>query len=183
MLGLCRGAVVLVPYRHEWEHLFEEEAKLLRSALGDELVSVEHIGSTSIKRMDAKPILDVMIGMVSMDRANAMFGILSNMGYQHRPNGDLVDRVFFAKGPEHLRTHHLSLTYLNSQFWTEHILFRNALRTNTALAREYAELKRQLARKHGLDRECYTQGKEQFVRNVISMAKRNKVLQTKAGEA
>lgn len=183
MLGLSRGTVVLTPYRIEWARLFDDEAGLLRSVLGEEHLPVEHIGSTSIRGMDAKPILDIMIGMVSMDRANAAAKILSNIGYQRRTNGDLPDRVFLVKGPEHLRTHHLSLTYFNSPFWAEHLLFRDALRENAALAAEYADLKRSLAREYSHNRSAYTAGKEQFVRDAISRARHDKDKQSEIGHS
>lgn len=171
MLGLKRGSVVLKGYTGAWERLFEHEARRLCSELRDTVLAIEHIGSTSIPRMDAKPILDIMAGVPSMNYVDSVLIKLAALGYQRRINGDLPDRVFLVKGPESFRTHHLSLTYMDSPFWSDHVLFRNALRQNAALAAEYLDLKRGLAEQFRGDRNSYTAGKEQFVRDVLALAR------------
>lgn len=170
MLGLRRGTVVLKDYTSHWERLFQHEARQLRSELKGMAFSIEHIGSTSIPGMIAKPILDMMIGVQSMHHVSSVVEKLAGLGYQRRMNGDLPDRVFLVKGPESLRTHYLSMTYIDSPFWAEHVLFRNALRQNSALAAEYFELKSKLEKQFSRDRNSYTAGKERFVRNVLALA-------------
>lgn len=171
MIGLRRGSINLKGYTSEWECLFEQEARQLCSELKGIILAVEHIGSTSIPGMDAKPILDMMIGVKSMNHVGAVLENLAKLGYQRRVNGDLPDRVFLVKGPESLRTHHLSVTYMKSPFWDEHILFRNALRKDAALAAQYLELKRNLAKQFRADRRSYTAGKEQFIRSALDLAR------------
>ena len=168
VLGLHRGTVTLQSYTSDWVGVFEYEARQLRKELGSRVLDIEHIGSTSIPGMAAKPILDMMVGIQSMVQTTSVLSQLVHMGYQRRINGDLVDRVFLVKGPESLRTHHLSITYLGSLFWSEHIQFRDFLREDDALAGEYLDLKRRLAKKFSADRNSYTAGKEQFVRNILS---------------
>ena len=168
MLGLRRGTVVLKSYTNDWTSIFENEVQLLRNKLGSSILSVEHIGSTSIPGMAAKPILDMMVGIQNMAKADSVSDDLIGIGYQRRVNGDLSDRVFLVKGPESLRTHHLSITYIGSSFWNEHLLFRDTLRKDAALAGEYLELKRRLAGQFSEDRNSYTAGKQQFVREILA---------------
>lgn len=171
MLGLKRGTVVLKGYTSDWESLFEHEARQLYSELKGMVLAIEHIGSTAIPGMDAKPILDIMVGVQSMNHVGSSLERLAGLGYQRRTNGDLPDRVFLVKGPESFRTHHLSLTYMDSPFWSGHILFRDALRQNAALTAEYLDLKRRLAECFSRDRNSYTAGKERFVRDVVALAR------------
>lgn len=168
MLGLRRGTVILESYTSDWTSIFESEAHLLRNKLGSSILAVEHIGSTSIPGMAAKPILDMMVGIQNMAKADSVTDDLIGIGYQRRVNGDLSDRVFLVKGPESLRTHHLSITYIGSSFWNEHLLFRDTLRKNAALAGEYLALKRRLSGQFTEDRSSYTAGKQQFVRDILA---------------
>lgn len=171
MLGLRRGTVVLETYRQGWASLFQEEAERLSCRIGRKAVAIEHIGSTAIPGMAAKPILDMMIGVHSMSDADLILDDVVTMGYLRRENGDLADRIFLVKGPESLRTHHLSITYIGSAFWQDHIQFREALREDKTLATAYLELKSRLAKTFGQDRERYTAGKERFVKEVLASLK------------
>ncbi len=163
MLGLPRGTVRVVPSAIAWPRLFETEAEALRDALGDRGGPVEHVGSTAVPGLAAKPILDMMVAVPSMESARALVGAVERLGYTHRPNGDAADRVFFAKGPTDRRTHHLSLTTVGSGFWRAHVAFRDRLREDPEFARAYEALKRSLAEAHPEDRGAYTAGKEAFV--------------------
>lgn len=163
MLGLSRGEVVVVPYSPDWPVLFQKEAESLRTALGDQAVAVEHIGSTAVPGLAAKPILDVMVAAPSMGTARALVDAVERLDYTHRANGDAADRVYFAKGRPARRTHHLSLTAVGSEFWRAHLAFRDLLREDPDVARAYEDLKRTLAAAHPDDRGAYTDGKAAFV--------------------
>ena len=154
---------MVVPYSTDWPRLFEAEAEALRDALGNRVVAVEHVGSTAVPGLAAKPVLDLMIAVPSMESARALLSVVERLGYEHRPNGDAADRVFFAKGPATRRTHHLSLTTPGSGFWRAHVSFRDLLREDAGLASAYVALKRMLAEAHPGDRGSYTAGKEAFV--------------------
>lgn len=168
MLGLRSGTVALQPYTPGWADAFEHESQLIFNLLENRILAVEHIGSTAVPGMTSKPILDVMLGIQNMGLAEACIDSLVSVGYLRRLNGDLLDRIFLVKGPETLRTHYLSITSVNSQFWIEHILFRDALRSDPTLAAEYLKLKRELAKQFTVDRARYTSAKEQFVRDTIA---------------
>ena len=171
MVGLRRGSVRLAPYRAEWKQLYEEEAARLSSVLGDKVLRVEHVGSTAIDGIDAKPLIDMMAAVESLDEARDLVPVLEGMGYEHRGNGGVEGRIFLAKGPRSRRTHHLSLTEITSDHWQRSILFRDYLRAHPEVAEEYGELKRELARKYPEDRESYTAGKDRFIEQVIESAR------------
>src|SRR5438477_10037639 len=110
MLGLERGKVLVVPYRPGWKSAFRREAALLRSTSGGAVLGVEHIGSTAVEGMAAKPIIDLMCAVAGLDEARAFRPRLEALGYEYRPDETVPDRLFFAKGPRSRRTHHLSLS-------------------------------------------------------------------------
>src|SRR2546423_12254807 len=170
MLGLSRGTVRVVPYRPEWAALFAREAALLRSIMGAAALGIEHIGSTSIEGMDAKPIIDLMVAVNSLGGAKVWIPELEAAGYEFRPDETVPDRLFFAKGPRSRRTHHLSLAEPTSEFYVHKLLFRNFLRRCAEARAEYRALKKRLARVHPEDRGAYTAGKRAFVERILSLA-------------
>lgn len=170
MLGLSRGTVRVVPYQAEWPELFAREAARLRALMGAAAINVEHFGSTSIEGMDAKPIIDLMVAVESLSGAEVWIAKLEAVGYEFRPDAGVPDRLFFAKGPRRLRTHHLSLAEQTSEFYVQKLLFRDYLRTHAAAREEYRALKERLARAHAEDRPAYTEGKRAFVERILSLA-------------
>ena len=173
MAGLPRGKVLVVAYRPEWKALFEEEAARLRSLMGAAALGVEHTGSTSVEGMDAKPIIDLVVAVRDLGEAARWIPALAALGYEHRPDEEIPDRLFFAKGPRTWRTHHLSLAAPSSNFYAEHVAFRDYLRAHPAAREEYRALKQRLAREYPEDRAAYTQGKSAFVRRILSLAESN----------
>jgi len=172
MLGLQRGIVKLSDHKSEWHDLFLEEKRSLEGVLGDTVLAIEHIGSTSIPGIKAKPILDLMIAVPSMDEYEKYIEPLQKLGYQFRTDWrEGQGHVLFVKGPEEKRTHYLKLTNLDEYFWVEHILFRDYLKQNPEYKKEYQDLKESLLKEHGGVREFYTKGKEAFVKSVIELAK------------
>src|SRR6058998_3599774 len=98
MIGLARGTVQLQLHLPEWKTLFEQEATLLRSAMGAAAQHVEHVGSTAINGMPAKPIIDLVVVVGSLKEAGVWIPTLQALGYEHRANDAVADRLFFAKG-------------------------------------------------------------------------------------
>lgn len=162
--------MLLVPHKSEWRELFEEEAARLRSALGGGILRVEHVGSTAVEGMDAKPLIDMLVAVESLEEARGLVPVLEGMGYEHRGDGGARGRIFLAKGPRSRRTHHLSLVEPTSDHWRRSLLFRDHLRAHPEAAEEYRDLKRGLARKYPEDRESYTAGKDRFIERAIESA-------------
>jgi len=162
-LGLDRTVVRVVPHRPEWAALFAEEAARLRAALGDRLMAIEHVGSTSVPGLAAKPILDLAASVPSLREAEALVPALRALGYIHKPDPEMPERLYLVKGPPERRTHHLSLAEPASRLWREHLLFRDRLRADAALASDYARLKFELAERFATDRPAYLAGKQAFI--------------------
>jgi GrpB-like predicted nucleotidyltransferase (UPF0157 family) len=163
-VGLATS-IVIVDYDAAWPARFEELASNVRAALGDLALRVEHIGSTAVSGLAAKPIidLDVVVGS-SADVAPAIRK-LSEVGYVHEGDLGIEGREAFrfqACGQQH----HLYLLVEGAQEFERHLAFRDALRADPALRDAYSELKRSLAAQHGGDRAAYTRGKSDFISTV-----------------
>ncbi|WP_085299323.1 GrpB family protein [Cognaticolwellia mytili] len=161
------SSVVLEKYDPSWPEKFEiEKAQLLVAAGQWNYGNVEHVGSTSIEGMIAKPIIDIMFGVKSLEDSKLAIDALVKAGYDYWPyKADLMH--WFCKPSDAFRTHHLHLIPFESDLWKERIKFRDKLRENNKLANDYANLKRELASKYREDREAYTQEKWPFIQKVL----------------
>ncbi|GAA1490550.1 GrpB family protein [Brachybacterium sacelli] len=133
------------------------------------VVPTQHVGSTAVPGLAAKPIIDVQAAVVDLSCADAIAQGLSPAGW-HLVPADLDARPwrrFLVQVVDDHRTAHLHLLPASSPRWAEQVAFRDALRADPALVRRYAELKRTLAIEHATDREAYTEGKADFVRMVL----------------
>jgi GrpB-like predicted nucleotidyltransferase (UPF0157 family) len=173
MLGQHKRNIAVVPYQSGWKELFEQEADLLRNALGEKALRIEHIGSTSIPGMDSKPIIDIMVAVVSLAEATKLIPVVEALGYEHKPHDTIPERVYFAKEqtPEY-RTHHLNLAQQESGFWKNQIAFRDYLRAHNQVAAEYADLKKHLAEVYAQTHQLDPDGKTEFVYRVLELAKK-----------
>lgn len=169
-LGLDRTVVRVVPHDPAWARLFAEETARLRAALGDAVIAIEHVGSTSVPGLAAKPILDLAASVPSLADAIALLPALRRVGYEHKADPETPERMYFVKGPPERRTHHLSLAEPGSHFWRQHLRFRDLLRADPQLAAEYERLKLDLADCHRGDRPAYTAGKQAFVESALRRA-------------
>ena len=162
-------AVRLVESDPSWLAKFEEERKLLASALEPWLDgAVEHVGSTAVPGMAAKPIVDMMAAVSSLEDACAAIPVLEALGYCYAP--DRPRRHWFCKPSPARREFHLILLERSDPEWERRIAFRNLLRSDPARARAYLELKREAARQHANDREAYTDAKARFVETATAEA-------------
>ncbi len=164
-LGLERGVVRLVEYDPRWATLFLEESRRLRQVLQSLGVTLEHVGSTAVAGLAAKPVLDMLAGYEDPTSLPACVEAVSAAGYLHRGEQGIPGREFFRRGEP--RAYHLHLTLRGGPFWTEHLSFRDALRADAAVRAGYDRLKRELAARFPHDREAYIEGKGPFVREVL----------------
>ena len=168
-IGLGRHTVKLEPYNERWADLFEAERLRLKAVLGDD-VDVQHIGSTAVPGLKAKPILDIGVGIEDFDAAFAFVKPLEVLGYTFRGEHGIPRRHYFVKGPDNNRTHHLHVLERTHSQWHDMIFFRDYLRTHPKIAAEYQRLKLELAQQFPHDREAYTDGKHTFVQNILNRA-------------
>jgi len=171
-LGLTRGTVKLVPNDPRWLLEFNKERGNLENVFGEKILAIEHIGSTAILEIPAKPIIDINVGIESIDSISDFIEPLKKLGYEFMPERRFDDRQFFPKGPEELRTHHLNLVEIDSETaWLNPLLFRDYLNKNKTVRNEYRALKESLAMKFANDRMKYSEGKSEFIMKVLEVAK------------
>ncbi|MDB4984615.1 MAG: yqkA [Patescibacteria group bacterium] len=179
MTGVERELVKLVEYDPQWPFLFEKEKTSLKELLGDKVLSIEHIGSTSIPGVPSKPILDIDIAISSLNDAEYFIDKLPLIGYKYLDQTDkwvetprYKKRRFFVKETEGKTTHHLKIVEISDQeSWGDQILFRDYLRTHQDARESYIELKRSLADQYEHDRKSYTASKVAFIQEILNKAK------------
>jgi GrpB-like predicted nucleotidyltransferase (UPF0157 family) len=167
--------IVLVPYDDAWPARFEAEAERLRQALGAAALRIEHVGSTSVPGLTAKPVIDIQVSLAVPYPRSPAWGQLESLGYTHRPMGDF-DRVypFFKRPADWPHTHHVHLCAAGGEQERYHLAFRDWLRSHPDTAAAYVALKHELAARHqGHDdaaRERYSMAKTAFVQGVLRQA-------------
>jgi GrpB-like predicted nucleotidyltransferase (UPF0157 family) len=164
-LGLARGTVVLVPYDDEWPALFRAEADRIARVDGLAGLHLEHMGSTAVPGLCAKPIIDILAGHPAGAPPKVYIDALVSLGYMYRGEQEIPGRHFFRRGE--LRTHHAHLAEIDGVFWRDHLAFRDALRAEPSFRDAYATLKQELAARFPNDREAYIEGKGPFVHEVL----------------
>jgi GrpB-like predicted nucleotidyltransferase (UPF0157 family) len=168
---------MLEPYQPQWKTAFEALRSQLQEALHDYEVDIQHVGSTSIPGLPAKPILDIDI---IIGEAHLLPGItqrLNELGYNYKGEQGIVGRFAFrqtsaytpqAAGQPVWMAHHLYVCYAHSLALKNHLVFRNALLNDAALVQQYATLKQALAHSIGMQREKYTRAKTDFILRVLA---------------
>ncbi len=164
------SAIHIEPYSVDWPGKFASEYALLAPILAPWLAGpIEHVGSTAVPGLAAKPIIDIMAGVDSLEGSLPGLAKLESVGYCHaRYREDVMH--WLCKPSPSIRTHHLHLVPYASSLWRDRILFRDRLRADGRLADDYANLKRRLAQMHGNDRDAYTQAKTSFIAEVLGRA-------------
>ena len=170
-----KDSVVLTPYNPAWPEKAESEILTLKQMLPSALITdIQHVGSTAIPGMLAKPIIDIQIAVNSLDQAKEKFvPIIESLGYQYWDGNPNPERMFFVKGMPPFgegRTHHIHIFQKDSNLWRDKIIFRDYLKSHPEAAKEYTDLKSQLSEQHALDREEYTDAKKAFVDHIIAKA-------------
>jgi GrpB-like predicted nucleotidyltransferase (UPF0157 family) len=162
--------IEIVPYDPSWPLLFQAEAMVLRQALGTWLVGpIEHIGSTAVSGLAAKPVIDIMAGVHSLDESRRAPEAAAEVGYCYAPYQVELEHWFCKPSPA-FRTHHLHLVPVGSPQWIRPLAFRNYLRADAGIATEYGALKLRLAQEHHLDRDAYTRAKRPFIDRITETA-------------
>jgi len=163
--------ITLTDYAPDWPQRFEAEKTLLRQHISQPAV-IEHIGSTAIPGLCAKPIIDILIGVASLARINEAVPQIEALGYEYISayEDQMPYRRFFRKWNNGIRTHHIHMVEEKSTFWNRHLSFRDYLRAHHDIAAQYGELKRALAEKEWDDMNDYADAKTAFIRDVEKRA-------------
>lgn len=164
--------VVIVPYDPGWTDIFKNEAELLQTVIPLSNIVIEHIGSTSVAGLAAKPIIDIMVGFESLNDATISIPSIETLDYRYIPEYevDLPDRRYFHKPVSPPRNFHLHCTAIHSNFWIKQIAFRDYLRSHPQACADYRQLKESLAKQYHYDRTAYTDAKTGFIERILKMA-------------
>lgn len=168
---MSQAPVEISQYDSEWPFAYAREKEFLNEVAGEWLCgSIEHIGSTSVPGLIAKPVIDIMFGVKSLQESRPAIDVLVSSGYKYFPYKEDVMH-WFCKPSDEYRTHHLYLVPFQSPLWNDRIQFRNLLLTSHKIAEEYSNLKKELAARYKYDRESYTKDKWPFIEQVLGRAK------------
>ena len=167
---LMARKIEVVDYRPEWDSMFKVESKKIKKILGKNCVGVYHIGSTSVKGLPAKPIIDIMPVVKDISLVDAHNGEFEALGYECRGEFGILGRRFFAKGGDN-RTHHIHIFEQSNQTDIQrHIAVRDYLNAHSDTAAEYAALKKKLAAEFPFDNDGYCDGKEEYMKSLEEKA-------------
>lgn len=165
MLGLPKGEVFLVPWTEEWEKEFLLEKEKIHNALINKILSIHHIGSTSVRNLSSKPILDIAIVIPSFKIGLECVVPLEQLGYTYRGSDLLPDRHYFNKGEP--RTHQIHMYESGNRYLIEQMSFRDYLSNNETARLQYEKLKRELANQNSKNKHKYADEKTEFVKNIL----------------
>ena len=162
--------ITVAAYNPLWAKKYEEESALIKDILADNCIAVYHIGSTSVPGLAAKPIIDIMAVVRSLEQVDCVAEAFSKIGYEYLGEFGIEGRRYLRKGGDE-RTHQIHIFQMNDRNNIErHLAFRNYMRTHEKERMEYAKLKIELAQKFPYDIDGYCDGKESFVREIEKAA-------------
>ena len=159
--------VRIEPYKPAWPARFELERAALQGAIGEWVAGgIHHVGSTAVPGLDAKPVIDILVGVQSLEEARSCFERLAALSYLYGPYR-VAEMHWFCKPHPSRRTHHLHLVPTSLPRFRDELAFRDYLRTHRDVADKYAALKRHLAAEFEHDREAYTAAKSDFISAIV----------------
>lgn len=170
-IGLITGVVKLLPNQTEWETNAEETITLMKTILGDTCIDIQHVGSTSIKHICAKPIIDIAVAVNELADILPYNDVLANNGIYYRKE-ETTGQLLYLMGDleNEIKTHHIHVVKYNSVNWRNYLNFRDYLNQFPEKAKAYNELKQELAEKYASERKLYTAGKNELIKLLLKEA-------------
>ena len=165
-IGLERGTVKVEPHQMQWEESAKQTILQIRKLLPDIIVDAQHIGSTSIQSICAKPIIDIVIGVCDFQILLKMNEMLEKHGFIYRGQ-DQPNQHLYVCGNGNFRTHHIHAVIWKTEAWNNYINFRDYLNTHPQDAAAYSELKISLSEQYADNREAYTAMKSNFIQQIL----------------
>ena len=162
LVGLKHNSISLMPHTFLWQELFDVERRAFHKLGHKQILDIQHIGSTAIPSIPAKPIVDIAISVKNFEKAKALVPLFESLGYTFKGENEIPGRHYFVKNIGGARTHHLHVFEQNNPNLAMHLLFRDTLRKNPELAQEYARLKLRLWRTCLDNRHAYQEGKKAY---------------------
>ena len=173
VLGLKLNEIELVPHDPEWEKAFLEEKERIAKIISNKIIGIEHVGSTAIKTIKAKPIIDIAISLKKYDDGSDCIDPIVSIGYEYKGEFGVPGRHFFRTNDEFVKFH-LHMFEISSKSWNDLIFFRDYMNRNPEKAKEYEDLKFRLRQECQGNRDLYTQHKETFVKEILEKASKEK---------
>ena len=167
MLGLPHGQNFLTDYSDDWPRLFQEEKSRIASVADGRALTIEHIGSTAVPRIKAKPVIDIAIAIADLSIADDLAAAMATIGYDYPGDIGIPDHRIFGRDKD-VRRYLVHVLEHAVYRWSDLISFRDILRTNARLAHEYEQLKLDAVAQHPTDRAQYTESKSQFVQRILT---------------
>lgn len=160
--------VIVVPYDPDWPGRFDRERAILGAVFAGSEATIEHVGSTAVPGLGAKPVIDVMVGLSKLAEAKARISALEAEGYEYvqKYERQFPERRYFRKPRLGPLAYHLHCVVKGSDFWVRHLAFRDYLRAHPESAAAYYELKRELAVR--CSKEDYTEAKSPFIERILA---------------
>jgi putative hydrolase of the HAD superfamily len=174
-LGLKKGTVRVIPYQKFWRSAYESEAACIRDALGALAVDVQHVGSTAVPGLTAKPIIDIAVALRTFKDLPAAVTALEELGWDSRGlvsgTGE-QDHLLVKESAPLFRTHHLHINEYRNSEWNGYLKLRKILRTDAIARQNYSEIKKRGENLYADDRRKYTTSKAEFIRTQLGERKR-----------
>ncbi|HAE36603.1 MAG: Glutamate-rich protein grpB [Candidatus Nomurabacteria bacterium GW2011_GWF2_35_66] len=175
-LGLKKGFVKIEKYNPEWQKGFNKERKNLKKIFGDVAISIEHVGSTSIVGLSAKPIIDIAIGVHSLEDMDKVKDKIFKFSHysikENNSDGEILMRrglpIKLGENKPSFITHFIHIMEIDGRRYKETLLYRDYLRKNNKVLKEYDNLKQKLAIKYQNDRKAYAKAKDEFIKSILS---------------
>ena len=172
VLGLRYGTVELVDHSPAWAAEFREESGRLRETLAGLPCEIEHVGSTAVPGLIAKPIIDIAVGFAGVIPLDQAVAAMEAIGYEYRGNaGADGGHIFVRESSPLVRTHHVHVVSRDDPEWPRYLLFRDLLRSSEKAREAYTREKRVLAVRHAANRKRYTVGKNAIVERLLAGAR------------
>jgi GrpB-like predicted nucleotidyltransferase (UPF0157 family) len=168
------GSIIVSDYDPNWPTLFKQERERIKNALGSFALAIEHVGSTAVPGLPSKPVIDLLVGVTSIEQAKERcIDSIEALGYKYIPEyaSWLPGELFFRKGPPGPWTHHVHLMEPLNPRWEAFLVFRDYLRAHPGTVRAYADIKRALAASSKDNIEAYRDGKNAFVEETTAKAR------------
>ena len=171
MTGLKRGTVSISPHDPDWPRQVRETISILLEVFGDRAEDIQHIGSTAIAGIQAKPILDIAVGTASLEGLEPVLAQLEAAGFQKAHNRFSNNLLYIIQSEDNIRTCQVHILVYDSLQWHNYVDFRDYMNAFPEKAREYEALKARLAQECGNVQTAYTDGKHDYMERVLEEAK------------
>lgn len=163
--------VEVLPHNPHWYQAFQDESEQVIIALGDNVIAIDHIGSTAIPRIHAKPIIDILVSVADITKVDDRNASMQALGYEVMGEYGITGRRYFRKdNKSRIRTHHIHIFTVGSAQINRHLAFRDYMRVHPEEAQRYSDLKQSLAKQYADDIDGYMDGKDGFIKAIDQKA-------------